>query len=275
MNLEKVMTISSKDRDDLKKAKLLLENPGIAAKMINLLGTPIEKGFTLLPKDWSVLVGDATQAALSAAMRSALFTMDGKKTEESSDIWHKIAAATTGGVGGLFGLPALAVELPVSTAIMLRSIADIARSEGEPIHSSESKMACIEVFAFGGPSRSDDAAESGYFAVRAALARSVSKAAEYVATHEITEEGAPALARLIIRIAKRFSIPVTEKAAAQALPAVGAVGGALINTLFIDHFQDMARGHFIVRRLEKKYGPEEVRNAYDNLMGRFGQDRRK
>jgi hypothetical protein len=41
--------------------------------------------------------------------------------------------ATTGGVGGLFGLPALAIELPISTTIMLRSIADIARSEDEDI----------------------------------------------------------------------------------------------------------------------------------------------
>ena len=47
---------------------------------------------------------------------------------------------------------------------MLRSIADIARSENEDIFSVESKIACIEVFAFGGPGRADDASESGYFA---------------------------------------------------------------------------------------------------------------
>jgi hypothetical protein len=34
-------------------------------------------------------------------------------------------------VGGGFGLAALPVELPISTIIMLRSIGDIARSEGE------------------------------------------------------------------------------------------------------------------------------------------------
>jgi hypothetical protein len=36
----------------------------------------------------------------------------------------------------------------------------------------------------------------------------------------------------------------------------------MINSIFIDHFQDMARGHFIVRRLEKKYGEELVQLAY-------------
>jgi hypothetical protein len=157
------------------------------------------------------------------------------------------------------------MELPISTTIMLRSIADIARSEGETISEIGCKMACLEVFALGGPSKSDDASESGYFAVRTALARSVTKAAEYIAEKGLAEEGAPVLVRLIIKIAERFSIQVSEKAAAQAIPAIGAAGGALINTLFIDHFQDMARGHFIVRRLERKYGKEIVEATYKTV----------
>jgi hypothetical protein len=56
---------------------------------------------------------------------------------------------------------------------------------------------------------------------------------------------------------------VSEKTAAQAIPAIGAAGGALINALFIDHFQDMARGHFIVRRLERKYGKEIIKAKYN------------
>ena len=259
------MTFQQKDLNDLKKAKMLLENPGIAAKITNLLATPIEKGFELLPDNWNVKVGEVTQAALSKAVHAAVFTMKDAPGEEASNIWHKIAVATTGGIGGFFGLPALAVELPISTTIMLRSIADIARSEGETISKIASKIACIEVFALGGPSKSDDASKSGYFAIRAALARSVTKAAEYIAQKGLAEESAPAPIRLIIQIADRFSIQVSEKAAAQAIPAIGAAGGALINTLFIDHFQDMARGHFIVRRLERKYGKEIVEATYKTV----------
>jgi hypothetical protein len=70
-------------------------------------------------------------------------------------------SGVSGAVGGFFGLPALALELPVSTTLLLRAIADIARSEGEPIKSTESRLACLEVFALGGNSRSDDATESG------------------------------------------------------------------------------------------------------------------
>jgi hypothetical protein len=259
------MPFQQTDFDDLKKAKMLLENPGIAAKISNILGTPIEKGFKLLPDNWNAKVEEVTQAALSKAIHAAVFTMKEAPDQEASNTWHKIAVATTGGIGGFFGLPALAMELPISTTIMLRSIADIARSEGETISEIGCKMACLEVFALGGPSKSDDASESGYFAVRTALARSVTKAAEYIAEKGLAEEGAPVLVRLIIKIAERFSIQVSEKAAAQAIPAIGAAGGALINTLFIDHFQDMARGHFIVRRLERKFGKEIVEATYKTV----------
>jgi len=81
----------------------------------------------------------------------------------TSNTWHKLAVAASGGIGGFFGLPAVAVELPISTTIMLRSIADIARSEGEIISNTESQLACIEVFALGGSNKSDNASESGYF----------------------------------------------------------------------------------------------------------------
>jgi hypothetical protein len=58
---------------------------------------------------------------------------------------------------------------------------------------------------------------------------------------------------------------VTQKTAVQAVPIVGAAGGAIINTLFINHFQDMGRGHFTVRRLEKKYSPALIETCYLRL----------
>jgi len=259
------MEFQQNDLNDLKKAKMLLENPGMAAKIANFIGTPIEKGFELLPDNWNEKIGKITQTALSKAAHAAVLTMKDTPCEEASNTLHKLAVATTGGIGGFFGLPAMAIELPISTTIMLRSIADIARSEEEDIFSIESKIACIEVFALGGPGKSDDASESGYFAVRAALTQSVTKAAEYIAEKGLIEEGSPALVRLIIQVAKRFSVQVSEKAAAQAIPVIGATGGVIINTLFIDHFQDMGRGHFIVRRLERKYGSQIVEERYKEI----------
>ena len=256
------MHLSDEHQAQLVDAKRRLESTGLAIKATNLLGKPIEKGFELLPADWRIRIGNATREALMVAMKGAALTMGARPTE-ASPRWHKIAATLSGAAGGAFGLPALIVELPVSTTIMCRSIADIARANGESLASVETRLACLEVFALGGASKSDDAAETGYFTVRAGLAQAVSEAAQYLATHAVAQEGAPALVRLVAMIASRFQIQVSEKAAAQAVPVIGAAGGALINLLFIDHFQDMSRGHFTLRRLERQYGADEVRRAYE------------
>jgi hypothetical protein len=260
------MNLTEKDRQELHKAMLLLENPGIAAKISDLIGTPIEKGLAMLPESWNEKIGDITQTALLKSADAAIFTMKDNPNIKSSNWWHKLGVVVSGGVGGFFGLPALVIELPVSTTIMLRSIADIARAEGESINDPRTKLACLEVFALGGKSKSDNATESGYFVVRAALAKSVAEAVEFITTKTLAEEAAPALIKFIVKIAERFSIQVTEKVAAQAIPAIGAAGGAIVNTIFIDHFQDMAKGHFIVRRLEKIYGKEIVKTTYEEML---------
>jgi len=257
--------ISEPDRKELQLAKNLLENPGIAIKITNIIGMPIEKGIEKLPKNWSDKIGEVTKTALLKASEAAIFTIKDIPGEESSNKWHKLGVAASGGVGGFFGIAALAIELPISTTIMLRSIAEIARSQGESITSTETKLACLEVFALGGNSKSDNSAESGYYAVRALVAKSISEAAEFIAEKGLAEEGAPILVKLIAKIAQRFGIQITEKAAAQAIPAIGAAGGAIINTIFIDHFQDMAKGHFIVRKLERVYGKETIKKLYEEL----------
>ena len=260
------MAILTKDLDDLKYAKSLLESPGLAARITNLLGTPIEKGFDLLPENWTEIVSSSTKKALQIATDSAILTMNHERVGEgAANAFHKIMAAGSGAVGGFCGLPALPLELSISTTIIMRSVADIARSEKHSISDPLVKISCIEVFSLGGPSKDDDAVETGYFAIRSGLAKSVSDAAQYLARNGLIEKNSPALIKLIAQISSRFGIQVSEKMAAQAIPVIGAAGGAIINTLFIDHFQDLARGHFIVLRLEKTYDSKVIQQAYSLL----------
>ena len=56
--------------------------------------------------------------------------------------------------------------------------------------------------------------------------------------------------------------------AAQAVPLIGAVGGAAVNLAFTEHFQSLAKGHFTVRRLERAYGAALVREEYERLSRR-------
>jgi hypothetical protein len=259
------MPLSSDDLASLAYAKQLLENPGLAAKVTGLIGMPIDKALRLLPDTWSDKVNAATKKAMDIALRAALVTFDDRSPARAREFLHKLAVAATGAGGGAFGLAGLPVELPLSTTIMLRSIADIARSEGENLRTPEAKLACLEVFALGGRRTGDDASESAYFAVRSVLAKAVSEAAQFIAEKGLVEEGAPVFIRLVAVLASRFGVVVSEKVAAQAVPAIGAAGGMVINVLFIDHFQDMARGHFIVRRLERAYGAALVRAEYERL----------
>jgi hypothetical protein len=253
--------LSSSDLADLQYAKNLLEKASLAVRIANAVGTPIEKLFGMLPSGAADIIGSASNKSLNAALRFAVSTLDARH-QDSSNWIHKTAVAVTGAAGGAFGLPALAIELPISTIVMLRSIADIARSEGESLQSPETKLACLEVFALGGPQRGDDAVDSGYFAVRSALASALTEAAQHLAERGVAREGAPALVRFVGQVAARFGIPVSEKVMAQSVPILGAAGGAVINILFIDHFQDVARGHFIVRRLERTLGADTVRDRY-------------
>ena len=255
-NTARTMELTSAEIQDLKKAKALLDNPGLAVKLSDLIGMPLEKAMGNLPEKWNQKVEEIIQTALKKAVDAAASSLKADPGKTSSDKWHKLSVAVTGGLGGIFGLPALSVELPLSTTIIMRSIVDIARSEGENIKDEQTKLACLEVFALGGTNTKDDAAEFGYYGVRAGLAYSAKG---------VTEKGAALLARFISVIAKRFSSSVLHKISAQAVPIVGAAGGAIINTIFMDHYQDMARGHFIVRRLERKYSQEKVSQLYKTL----------
>lgn len=265
---------ASLDRAELEQlvdARDRLEHPGLAARIGAVAGAPIEKGFDLLPRRWNAIVDNAARRSIGKALDIALGTLAIDERRPASRRWHAAAATATGAAGGAFGLAALAIELPISTIIMLRSIADIARSEGEDLSDPEARLQCLQVLALGGRSRSDDASETGYFATRAALARAVSEAASHIARKGLVDQSAPALARLISIVATRFSIVVSEKAAAQAVPIIGAIGGGTINAMFIDHFQDMARGHFVVRRLERAHGPALIRSTYIDLAPSRGR----
>jgi hypothetical protein len=256
--------ISKEDLQELIKAKHLLENPGLAARISDLLSVPITKLLGILPDRANTVIGEITKSALDKAADVAIFTMKDVPEEDKSNFMHKIAVAATGGIGGFFGEVGLALELPISTTIMLRSILDIARSEGERVKEAETKIACLEVFALGSNRNSDDETEIGYYTVRGILSKNVKDAVKFLATNT-ADKSAPILVKFISKIAERFGIAVTEKAMAQAMPFIGTAGGAIINTIFIDHFQNMAKGHFTVRRLERKYNADFIKQEYEKF----------
>jgi hypothetical protein len=257
------MRIEPDDLDILHAAYLILEHPSLAARLTSIVGTPIEIVYHLLPKRWYRRIHDTAEIAITKALETAVSSMRRDHEMSAHEIYFKALAAGSGGVGGFFGLPGLLFELPVTTTLMLRGIAEIARDEGEDVDLAETKLACVQVFALGGKTEMDDAADTGYYGVRLALSAYMTAAVADVAMHGFQADSGPIVLKVINAIASRFGVAISQRAAAQILPVAGAVGGAAVNTIFMHHFQSMARAHFTVRRLERIYGEEFVRVQYE------------
>ncbi len=250
----------------LANAAKQLESNSLATSVSHIIGMPIEKAMSALPGHWASVVTKITQKALEKALHAALFSLDSKKSRPKNKI-HKLLVSSSGALGGSFGIAALAVELPVSATIMLRSIAEVARHHGEDLQETDSHMACLTVFALsGGKINSAETADASYYAVRSFLTKALGDTANHIAVHGISKEGAPMLVKLIHAVSIRFSVPVSGKLVAQSLPVVGAVSGASVNYLFIQHYQKMATAHFTIRSLERKYGEKQVENYYRDIV---------
>jgi hypothetical protein len=271
---------NEKDYKDLQLAVGLLEAPSITAKLSSLIGSPIESLVAKLPNSVSSKLHGAVEAALHKSANAALWSLENTPAHKASTKLHKLYAASSGAIGGFFGFTAMFVELPISTTIMMRAVADVARSEGFDLENLATKRACIEVFALGGNTADDDGTDTGYYVVRgfaSSVAANLSKplaeiaaqqAGKGVASHGFKlapQQAANWLAALIEKVASRFGVVISNKFAAQAVPIIGAVSGAAVNTLFTDFYQDMARGHFTIMRLEQKYGPEHIKAAYEAI----------
>lgn len=263
MNNEIVPFMSAEDLNELARAKRNLEMMRFSDSVFALIGKPAEYIIAQLPKKANETLGFAAERAIRSAVDIACCTM--WEDEKRADWLHRLIVNFSGAGGGFFGMAGLSAELPFSTCVILRSIAQIAKDHGEDLEDPEVRLSCVEVFALGGPNPSDDAMESAYLVTRLAMQHVLSEAASYVATGASKNIAARQLVRFIELVAKRFSIVVSEKMLVQGLPVIGAVTGAAINDHFISFFQRIAEGHFAVRRLERKYGRELVQSEYRRI----------
>ena len=256
--------LTEEEQIELRYAYQNLEHPSFAARLSDVLASPIEAGLVLLPKNWRKSLERTAQMSIYRSLKLAVSSM-GELESVPAQIWaHRLLAAGCGAASGFFGPLAILAELPVTTTLILRAIADVARSEGEDLSQRESRVACVQVFALGGRTSDDDTADLGYYGLRVALGfyfeRDILEFAANVHGPHI-----PAVIQMIRAISARFGVVISDKAAAQMVPVAGALSGAMLNLIFMTHYQDVARGHFIVRRLEREHGADLIREAYEGL----------
>jgi hypothetical protein len=304
--------LSEEETEFVREAHQYFENPSFLMKVSQTLGKPIERTLNHLPDRVQVALSEASQKALNSALQVSLLSLQPenqaagmKKVLEkipSSQKAHRIATAVTGIAGGFFGIPALPIELPMTTILMLRSIAKTAQENGFNLSDRQTQLECLYVFSMGKPvegdSRDPDDSSTGsntgegpgdqasssskrhpvpvkdthYYSARmafATMARDVLEAFASRSAKEIadlvTQGSIPVLTRLLSRIAAKFQLVVTDKVIAQTVPILGAAAGGALNFIFTEHFNTVAKYHFGMRALERKYGQKDLQKVYSEL----------
>jgi hypothetical protein len=246
---------------DLSQAAGILERKSFALRLASLAGAPIEVLKGRLPKPIQRSLDHLVRRALTAAAKAALASGPGRAGWTTSGWLHRGLAVTSGLAGGAFGLPGTLVELPGSTTLLLRQIVVIAVESGEDLFDSATAAECLKVFALGSREPDGPPERTDYFATRLALTEALRSAVSGGMTGVL-------MPGFISAVASRFTGPVALKLSAQAAPILGAAAGAAVNLAFLEHFRSVARAHFSVRGLERQYGMEPVRRAYEAITGR-------
>jgi hypothetical protein len=260
--------LSPIDHTALTQAVKSLENPNFAARLSDYAGVPVNRVLGFLPKVANNQLSAMVRSAIMKSLDVAIDTLEDEAPPTPATWFSSFLAGVTGGVSGLVGLAALPIELPLTTTFMLRAIAAIARHEGEDLTKIEARLACLEVFALGSKQRNEKVDNIGYYAARALLSKYTSDIVSFVAERGAIDASVPVVRSMVAEIASRFGLVVSDKVAAGALPILGAVGGATVNVIFMDHFQRVAQAHFSLRRLERTYGAAHIRQRYAELAKR-------
>ncbi len=133
-------------------------------------------------------------------------------------------------------------DATVTSLAIMREIARVAQEEGEDLNQEEARASCLQVFSLTPGIDGQTRPELNYFSARLMM------------------QGRP-LAVLFTEIASRYGLSLSQKFALQAVPVLGAIGGASLNSAFLHHYRAVAKAHFTIRRLERTYGPASVQAA--------------
>ncbi len=260
-SLATVPSLEGSDQGELERALERLEaGRGLLVRLADLMGGAVGRMTTmgarslgLAPNLQGKLRGIA-ETALTRAYDVAVVGMrDGGSVRERRDRTvgraTQLAVVASGAAGGMSGLGGFIPDIGFSTVAIMREIARIAREEGEDLSTVDARRACLEVFALKGLGSGPDESGLGYFSARSMM------------------RGTP-MVMLISEVASRYGLVIGQKFAVQMMPVAGALCGASLNAAFLSHYQELARAHFTVRRLERIHGAK-VREVAQSIRERL------
>jgi hypothetical protein len=234
-------------------AARLRRGSGVLVRLADLMGGALGRSFRLgvqragLTPATQQKVRGLAAAAVAQAFDVAVLRLgrEGTRKLPSREITRAVVVLS-GAVGGFLGLSGFLPDVTVTTFAIMRSIARIAEEEGENLANEDTRRACLQVFALTTEHGGEGESDLGYYSARLLM------------------QGRP-LVMLLTEVAGRYGLSISQKLALQAVPVVGAVGGAALNASFLRHYQDIARAHFVIRRLERSFGTVAVSHAWRDL----------
>ena len=247
-------TSAEQDLDAVARAELrqslavLASSGGLALRLLGslsgfagqLLGRTMTS-IVSMPKAGGA-VQNVAEFALRRAFDIAVIRLQQPGEPDRSRRLARPVVILSGAVGGFVGLPGFLPDATVTSLAIMREIARVAQQQGEDLNQEQARAACLQVFALTPGLDGQTKPEMNYFSTRLMM------------------QGRP-LALLFTEIASRYGLSLSQKFALQAVPILGAIGGASLNSAFLHHYREVATAHFTIRRLERIYGPASVQAA--------------
>ena len=218
---------------------------GLVVRLADLVGGAMGRTLRMGTRSLGMVPGaeDAVQRVVEAALRRAFDVAVLRLGREGQMAQSRRLAGPlvflSGAAGGLVGMGGFVPDATVTSLAIMREIARIAVEEGEDLTDPEARAACLQVFALNAGQKGGAEPEASYYSARFVM------------------QGRP-IAILMSDVARRFGVTLSQKFALQAVPVVGAVAGASLNTAFLGHYRTLARAHFTVRRLERRFGEATI-----------------
>ncbi len=201
------------------------------------LGAGLEAQWGRLP----VAVRHHVEAQVAQALRVGLgLAARAPRTGVRAQRWLLIASGALGGAAGLAGSLA---EVPVALVLFLQAIRQEARAAGLDPDREGVRRATVDILASGQPIAASDVLDPAFVSGRLVLA-------------------GPTLSGWIARSAPRLVPVLGQRLAASAVPVVGAIGGAVLNAVWLGHYRQVARIRFRIMVLAEHHGPEAVLAAF-------------
>jgi len=229
-----------------------LRSAGPVMGLLQKLGGKLEDQLAHLPLSVRERIDLVTESALRQSLALA---RHGSRAPDLGPRAAPALAAATGAVGGAGGLATAVMELPVTVTLILHAILRAAEAEGFDTSLPEVQAEALRVLTSGGPLAEDDGINSSFFGAR------------------LTITG-PALHKLLGKVAPKFAAALSQKLAAQAVPVLGALSGAALNTAFLTHYRQLAHIRFALLRLSTLHGAERVRAVFEAELAQARLPRR-